>query len=334
MAPLQPITFTVGLDAAGIVALADLATVQQRTALTGTAVLLDALVLCPGIHMQQRAPELNLGEYPACAALNSGYVFRIENSAMVYYLQQVGKTGHLTKLFVSPPINEGSLFSTIFSAIFPCYNTTLKSSLAYGLTILLTVATITLIGLSEDWWGIAVIALLILSRFCNFVVIYRRSKPGWAGASEPGNHGDLIVLLSQDRWIRIQGAVDDIKLVTSGQWLRDQTKTESWATALATVIVYLDAALVSNLTQFGKILLLVLLILSAGLLAIANGETKDLHMHGRIVSVQGIRKKYDRRLELARELIREMGGRNDWAVRLGMIVEDDRRRNDAVRATM
>ncbi|KAJ8130178.1 hypothetical protein O1611_g3453 [Lasiodiplodia mahajangana] len=328
--PLRPVTLDVGLDAAGIVALADITTVQQRTALAGTAVLLDALVLCPGIHMQQQAPKLNHGEYPACAALTSGYVFRIENSATVYYLQQVGRTGHLTTLTVSRPIPGEGRF---LAAVFPYHNMTPTSSLTYGLIILLTITIIILIGLSEDWWGISVVALLILSRLCNIVVIRRRSEPGWAGAPEPGQQGDLLVLLSQDRWIRIQGGVDDLKLVTSGQWLRDQTRTESWATALATVVVYLDAALVSNLTQLSKILLLVLLIASVGLLAIANSATKDLQMHGRIVSVVGPRKPYQRRLHLANELIAETG-RDDWAVRLGMIVKNGCQCNDAMRATM
>lgn len=329
-APLRPVMLDVGLDAAGIVALADLTTIQQRTALTGNAVFLDALVLCPGIHMQQKSPELNLGEYPACAALTTGYVFRIENSAMVYYLQQVSKTGQLTTLVVS---SMNSKDDDLLSAMFSHHNITPTSSLAYGLIVSLTAVVIIFIGLSEDWWGIVVLGLLILARLCNIVVIRRRSKPTWVGACEPGVNGDLLVLLSQDRWVRIQGTVDDLKLVTSGQWLRDETRTESWATALATLIVYLDAALVSNLTKLSQILLLVLLTASAGLLAIANSATKNLQMHGKIVSVSGDPKPYNRRLELAYELIAETG-RDDWAVRLGMIVKNGCQCNDATRATM
>lgn len=78
------------LDAAGIVALADIKTIALRTALTGTSAYLDTFVLCPGIHRQQSAPELNGGEYPACGAMTSGYVFRVENPATVLYLQKVG----------------------------------------------------------------------------------------------------------------------------------------------------------------------------------------------------------------------------------------------------
>ncbi|KAM7204882.1 hypothetical protein V8F33_001471 [Rhypophila sp. PSN 637] len=326
--PIQPATPDVALDAAGIVALADLATVQERTVLTGTAVYLDALVLCPGIHMQQSAPELNLGEYPACAALTTGYVFRIENSAMVYYLQQIGRTGQLTTLNVLPGKTSG-----FWSALFSHQNATPVSALAYGLIIPLTLTVLVLLGLAEDWWGIVVIMLLVISRLCNIVVIRRRSLPGWAGAPEPGVQGDLLVLLSRDRWIRIKGLVDDIKLVTSGQWLRDQTRVESWVTALATVLVYLDAALASNLTQFGKILLLALLIGSVGLLAIANSATKELLMHGKVVKLVGERKKYDRRLTLAEELIAETK-RDDWAIRLGMIVKKGPLTHDDMRATM
>lgn len=62
----------ISLDAAGLVALADLSTLQARTALTGTSTLLDLLVICPGIYLQQKAINLNEGEYPACGAMTSG----------------------------------------------------------------------------------------------------------------------------------------------------------------------------------------------------------------------------------------------------------------------
>ncbi|KAI5796165.1 hypothetical protein FPQ18DRAFT_326987 [Pyronema domesticum] len=40
----------ISLDAAGLVALADLNTIAQRTAIVGSASLLDCLVLAPGIY--------------------------------------------------------------------------------------------------------------------------------------------------------------------------------------------------------------------------------------------------------------------------------------------
>lgn len=130
--------------------------------------------------------------------------------------------------------------------------------------------------------------------------------------------GDLLVLLSQDRWARITGKVDHLKAVTSGQWLRDETQAESWVTALATLIVYASAALVSNATQFGKILLMALFAGSVGLLALANSTTQSLMMHGCVMKIDGKRKKYGRRRDLADDLIKEKG-RDDWAIRMGMI---------------
>ena len=76
MRPLPNTSF----DAAGLIALADLDTIARRTVLTGTAVYLDALVLCPGTHRQQTASELNGGELPPTAALTTGYVFRVKPS--------------------------------------------------------------------------------------------------------------------------------------------------------------------------------------------------------------------------------------------------------------
>jgi hypothetical protein len=84
----------------GLVALADVDTVATRTACTGSASFLDAFVIVPGLHRQQHAMDLSKGEYPACAAMTTGYVFRVENQATVLYLQKVGRTGHLTTLEV------------------------------------------------------------------------------------------------------------------------------------------------------------------------------------------------------------------------------------------
>jgi hypothetical protein len=108
----------VSLDAAGIVALADTKTIALRTALTGTSAFLDKFVLCPGIHRQQSAPELNRGEYPACGAMALGYVFRVENLATVLYLQKVGLTGQLTTLSVkgsSKIVRHGAQFFPVYS---------------------------------------------------------------------------------------------------------------------------------------------------------------------------------------------------------------------------
>ncbi|KAK6515899.1 hypothetical protein TWF281_004491 [Arthrobotrys megalospora] len=328
-APIDTKVSSVGLDAAGLVAIADIGTVQERTALTGTSSILDIFVLVPGLHLQQKAPGLNAGEYPACGALTSGYVFRVENPATVFYLQRVGETGQLTNVEVKR-IEEGTAwYSGLVSRILPGQEKNILATAAYLLAVSWGIAVLVLLILSADWWGVVVCGSLMTARFINFVVIQQRSGLGWAGADEGDERGDLLILLSQDRWVRMKGRVNDLKAVTSGQWLRRESSLEGWFTAIATVIVYLVAALASNVEQFGKILLLCLFVGSAGLLALANTTTKELHMHGCIVRVTGERVKYNRRRDLADALIKETR-RDDWALQMGMITPDKNSR-DAIR---
>ncbi|KAI8966061.1 hypothetical protein F5Y11DRAFT_310137 [Daldinia sp. FL1419] len=95
-------------------------------------------------------------------------------------------------------------------------------------------------GLSRDWWGLGIVLVLAASRLCDIIVIRRRAKTEWFGKREPPcSTEDLFVLLSQDRWIRIKGKLNHVKAVTSGQWLRDEDRAESWFTATATLAVYL-----------------------------------------------------------------------------------------------
>lgn len=89
----------------------------------------------------------------------------------------------------------------------------------------------------------------------------------------------------------------------------------------------MDAALAGNANQEGKVLMIVLLFCSVGLLGIANEYTDVLKMHGRRVEMDGTPRRYERRLEMAEHLIAETG-REDWAVRLGMIMpKDDKKRH-------
>lgn len=304
----------VSLDAAGLIALADLTTIAKHTALNGTSSLLDLLVLCPGIHRQQFATELNGGELPPTAALTSGYVFRVENQATVYYLQKRGVPGHL----VTMRVEQASKLRGREPDHDPARITTILSYLLYITPVFLTLAAVVFVILMEDWWALAVLLILILARTLNAIVVRRRYVPGWKGVKEPGVKGDLLILLSQDRWVRLQGPVDALKAITAGQWLRDPTFGESSLTAIATLLIYINAAVASNACQAGQIIILALLLLSVGLVAMSNELQESLYMHGCKVQVDGQPKEYARRLDLANELI-ESTGRDDWAIRLGMI---------------
>ncbi|KAF9055351.1 hypothetical protein BDZ89DRAFT_1055944 [Hymenopellis radicata] len=296
------------LDAAGLVALADLSGISRRTALTGTASVPDIFFLAPGIHTQQSASKVNDGELPTTGAMTTGYVFRIENQATVHYLQNIGKPGSLVTVSVDPV--AGRVPQELFT--FP--------SLLYGTGIALTVACLVFFVIVHDFWALGVLLMLITARFLNMVVIKRRTQIGWKGAPEPDVHGDLLILLSQDRWVRMQGLVDDLKAVTAGQWLRDETTFEGFASASATLLVYVAAALASNASTLGSLCLAVLLLVSSALLGLCNSLTRDLHMFGRRTHVISGPKTYKRRLDMANELIRENGGRNDWAIAMGLVL--------------
>ena len=295
----------VRLQASGLIALADIKTIANRTALTGSASFLDVLFLAPGIHCQQASSEINKGEYPTTGALTTGYVFRVENQATAAFLQRVGSPGHLVNVTVSSPGTQ--------------HHNSVISSILYLCGIALTILTTTLLGIIHDWWGLGVVGMLMLARLLNVVVIKRRSKMGWKGAPEPDVHGDLLVLLSQDRWVRMRGLVDDLKAVTSGQWLRDETTLESYCVSFATLLVFVSAVLASNASTLGGLMIACLLLISAGLLGLCNSLTSSLQMFDRTVYQEGETKAYNRRLDLAKELIEETE-RDDWAIAMGMIV--------------
>lgn len=306
----------VSLDAAGLVAIAEITAVAQRTILTGTSIYSDSLILCPGLHRQQSAPELNGGEYPAAAAMTTGYVFRVENSATVSFLQRHGETGHLVTVEVLP-CEENKAVSCKLKM------KELAPHIFYWSSAALSPAVLAFFLYIREWWGVFCLLVLIFARLLNVFVIRRRARDvGWKGASEPGVNGDLLILMSGDCWIRMQGSVDDLKAVTSGKWLRERTMAEDCLTALATVLVYVNTALVSNIDTLGELILLILFVLSAALLFLANITTTEMNMYGRRIRVKGKAKKYYRRKDMADELV-QASGRKDWAKRLGMIVDGE-----------
>ncbi len=186
------------LEAAGLVALADLSIVAVRTSLTGTASPLDVLLLAPGMHQQQSAEE-------------------------------------------------------------------------------------------ED---------------------------SWKGAPGKGE-GDLLILLSKDRWVRLRGSSHDIKTVTAGEWLRDQSTAESFFVALATLLVYAAAVMAGNASTMGSLLIACLLLCSAALLGLCNSWTGCLQMYDCIVRQEGISPRYARRSEMVHALILA-SGKDDWAYEMGL----------------
>ncbi|KAA8895956.1 hypothetical protein FN846DRAFT_900436 [Sphaerosporella brunnea] len=269
--------------------LADLTTIATRTALTGSASYLDVLFLAPGIHRQQQASDVNGGEQPVTAAITTGYIFRVENQATVRFLQKHGRS------------LEAGVAATLLFLVGP----------------LLTLTAIAYLGAIRDWWGLGSVLALMLARLINVVVFRRRAKAGLASKA-----GGLLVLLSQDRWIRIDGLVDDLKAVTAGQWLRNMTAVEGFAVAIATTVIYATASLAGNCSRSSILVLFGLLVLSAAFLGVGNEMATKFHTHGRVVTTFEEPIPYSRRLDLARELITEYK-RSDWALGLGMLTQEE-----------
>ncbi|KEF63830.1 uncharacterized protein A1O9_01808 [Exophiala aquamarina CBS 119918] len=282
-----------------------------HAALSGRPSYSDIFLLCLGMQTPLSPTALNEGEYPAVAAMTTGYVFRVENQAMVMFLQRVGRTGHLVTLeVVSDPAGESGRRLTR-----PRFH------MSFWISALLLACGLR--SVRADWFLVSSVSLLLLSRLLSIISLRAKTAPSWHGASEPGTEGDLLILLSQDRWVRMRGLVDDLKAVTSGSWLHEADnpvvmQAFEWT---ARVLVYLAVVILANATRENKMILLADLFISHGVLVFSNAQTKGLRLNSRKINIssnEGSIKSYNRRLDLAQDLVKEIG-RSDWAIRLGII---------------
>lgn len=97
---------SVALSAGGLLALADLQTIAQRTAITGGASWMDSLLLAPGLHYQQAADELfRRGGAAAIVDVvdewgGAAVALKLNNAATANYIQNVAKPGETVTLNV------------------------------------------------------------------------------------------------------------------------------------------------------------------------------------------------------------------------------------------
>jgi hypothetical protein len=93
----QPIP-GVSLSAGGLLALADLSTIAQRTAIAGGSSWLDSIVLVPGLHYNQAADQLAGGPGSAPSSLLSAVetlrdgqslTFPVRNAATANYIRRI-----------------------------------------------------------------------------------------------------------------------------------------------------------------------------------------------------------------------------------------------------
>ncbi len=94
------------LSASGLIALADLSTIAQRTAITGGSSWMDTLLLAPGLQYQQAADELVKGSgmegIVDAVEQRDGKptTFRINNAATAHYIQKIARPGQVVTLDV------------------------------------------------------------------------------------------------------------------------------------------------------------------------------------------------------------------------------------------
>ncbi|KAL7921035.1 hypothetical protein ACQKWADRAFT_296742 [Trichoderma austrokoningii] len=347
------------LSAGGLLALADLNTIAQRTAIAGGSSWLDAFVLAPGLHYQQAAdlltPEYGAGR-PVLLVGSKHYV--VNNVAMVEYLRRLwereGKYGVVT-LYVEMDSEGGFAGSVLTFASSLSLLLGHEASVAaaerkdnnkrrwqrrqqrglrklreidheshvrgvlemdwvshalYLLSPLLTVSAVVLMVLLQDWWGLGFLIALMVSRLANIWAIKERSRPA-ATPPEPltpepikdapsspeeptalpvpqlkredTGMTEYTIDWGQNRRVVLKGLDADLRAVTTETWLRAKTTWEGYLEAMSKLIVYMVASLSGNLSQAGAIVLMALLLVSAGLLGLSNAHSTSLQMHGRRV---------------------------------------------------
>jgi hypothetical protein len=263
--------------------------------LTGTSTWLDILLLAPGIPYQQKADTLdnpNVGRpQPDVTNLNNGSVSKVTNTATIHYLQRIGDKNKPVVLDVggsyagtSRPVGlgpRGRIFQPKVPAMFKL------STILYLAGPMLTIVSIILMILTQDWWGVALICLLMVSRAINVWIIQERTKDEPDAPKTENTHENWWIILDDDRSICLRGLAHDLAAITTGEWMRAKTTIEGYLEAIAKVLVYMVGVLSGNLFQTGDYILIALLLSSAGLLALSNAHTSTFNMNGRVAEVTG-----------------------------------------------
>ncbi|KAK1656252.1 hypothetical protein BDP81DRAFT_487688 [Colletotrichum phormii] len=344
------------LSAAGLVALADLQTIANRTALTGTSSWFDALVLAPGLHYQQAADSVagSSGAVTAqtSAAFASGGAaaggngnggagifgtqalpggrkkdVKVTNPGMLLFLSRLGvqeerarekelkrRNGEKIITLDVGTLSTGRKRSRSRNRRGRAFAHDSEwefergSHLLYLASPVLTFAALTIMILLADWWGLASILALITSRLLNIYIIKQRTPPpapplpppapapapsafftSTRNSNSNGNGvippSEYLIPLTPTLKIRIRGPADDLAALTTDAWLLAKTAVQGYLEATAKLAVYVVAIFSGNVSQAGNIVMLVLLLGSAGLLGLSNGFMKGVRGKGRVARV-------------------------------------------------
>ncbi|KAI1766261.1 hypothetical protein GGR53DRAFT_217652 [Hypoxylon sp. FL1150] len=295
------------LSASGLIALADLGTIANRTKIVGGSSWLDALLLAPGLHYQQAADALDGSaessqhSYSAVETYEGkSSSYSITNTATQHYLRRVGggvggnqrvtvDVGTLPDRRRYWPPRQGARSRGQRATIWGDQGADLGwvSHVLYLASPVLTVAAFVFMILLQEWWGVASLLALMLSRILNIWVIKQRSQPPVAPPPNPDVSSILteyLVDLGQGRSVCLRGVAEDLQAITTTSWLRAKTHLDGYLEAAAKLIVYVVAAFSGNMTQVGSIIFMALLLITAGLLGLSNAHAKTFRMHGRLAT--------------------------------------------------
>ncbi|KAL0937439.1 uncharacterized protein CTRU02_207170 [Colletotrichum truncatum] len=159
------------------------------------------------------------------------------------------------------------------------------SHLLYLASPLLTTSALTIMILLADWWGLAAIIALITSRLLNIYIIKQRTPPPPPTFSASSKLTEYAIPLSPNLTVRMRGPASDLAAVTTETWLLSKTAVQGYLEAVAKLAVYMVAVFSGNVSQAGNMVLLVLLLGSAGLLGLSNGFVKGVRGRGRVARV-------------------------------------------------
>lgn len=300
------------LSAAGLLALADLHTVAQRTVITGGSSWLDALVLAPGLQYQQAVDALSRNKDPLLSAVRQSApgqgetIYAVNNAAMAQYIRRLwqGEASREGAPTLNVGVMKGLTPRQQMEAVKRALSRLLSrrrnrpidrleidwlSHVFYLLSPVLTVTASTLMVLLSDWWGLSFIVALMASRILNIYSIKKRSRPSAATAAVPpdtDHEGEYAIHLGDGSSILLRGLGSDIRAMTTQIWLRQQSAAESYFEAAAKLLVYLVAAFSGNQTQAGAMVLMALLVSSAALLGLSNAHARGLQVNGRMARLQ------------------------------------------------
>ncbi|KAK4162044.1 hypothetical protein QBC43DRAFT_322785 [Cladorrhinum sp. PSN259] len=107
--------------------------------------------------------------------------------------------------------------------------------------------------------------------------------------------------------VKLRGKPSDLRQITSRVWLRSKTHLEGYIEAAAKLIVYIVASLSGNMTQVGNLIMMVLLLTTAGLLALSNHRAKAFKVGGVLGVVEDADKAEQKKAEEQKEKTKAAG---------------------------